>query len=160
AMKRQGRADGQFYSLPAEYRQCARKAQANRADICIRRGSELDGTATKYLRFRAELNMNLETDDRFVFGQDILGEDGRHISIVRSERMVAHDSSCWRAVHWSLPTEALYVKQICFSFASAASLLLRHASRPCWARTRPPRATCSSGSCSKRASAARSPAVC
>ena len=125
-MESYGSADRKLNRLPAEYRQCARQSEANGAHIRVRGRSKFDRTATEYLRFRAELDVHLETDHRLVFGQNAFSNGGGgHVLIVRIERR-QHD----RIETVSTRNVAVYVNQICLSPIGAVLWLLLSAVRP------------------------------
>ena len=59
-------------ACPAQHRQRAGQAQANRADIRIRVGAETGWAAAKDLRLRTQLHMDFKADNRLVPGEYVL----------------------------------------------------------------------------------------
>src|ERR1035441_4128591 len=72
---------GKLDGLGVEHRQCAGKAEADRADVGVWRGAEVIGAAAEGLGGGEQLHVDFESDDGLVLGQDFRGQtgSGRHI---------------------------------------------------------------------------------
>ena len=58
----------QFHRLPAQHRQRARKSQAHRADVGVRRIANFHRTGTENLCARGELAMDFQPDNHLILG--------------------------------------------------------------------------------------------
>ncbi len=79
-MKSHGGEGGELNGLAIQDWQCAGKSQADRADVGIGWIAEVRGAGAKDFGSGEELDVNLESDDGLVFGEDRLGKgwNGRH----------------------------------------------------------------------------------
>ena len=73
----------EFHCLPVQHGQGSGQAQAHRTNVGVRRIAKAGRAGAENLRRGQELNVDFESDDRFVLGEEILGEGwrGRHMLV-------------------------------------------------------------------------------
>src|SRR5690625_3721536 len=67
AAEQKARSDNLIERLFVHDRQRSRQSEDDRIGLCVRLGTEAARRAAKHFRFRLNLNVNLESDDYFVF---------------------------------------------------------------------------------------------
>jgi hypothetical protein len=84
ALQRHGRQHREFNRSAIQYRQRSGKAEAHGTNIRIRRRAKFCGAGTEDLALGQQLDVNFQSDDRFVFFPDRDGNFGRggHTGII------------------------------------------------------------------------------
>src|ERR1035438_4806426 len=71
ALQGHRRESGEFNGFAVEHRQCAWQPQAHGTHVGVRRFAKTRGAGAEDLRLCQQLNMDFESDDRFVLGTDV-----------------------------------------------------------------------------------------
>ena len=78
AAERLGRESRKLNGLPVQHRQSSGQAKAHGADVRVRLAAVLVLAAAEGLRLRQQLDVDLESDDRLIFGEDLGRETGKN----------------------------------------------------------------------------------